>query len=124
MIYFPNTRRVLDSWIITAGDFFDSGIINDEIPIDDMPPVQQTSLDASIEKLILTMIQNLKSDIIVDVMEKLGDTVKNCNIPSKESLENATKENPVAWDPVANYAHSENQPISSFNEQKLAIEEY
>ena len=37
LIYFPNVRRVLYSWIITAGVFFDSVIIRDEIPIDDTP---------------------------------------------------------------------------------------
>ena len=52
-------------------------------------------LDASIDTSILTMIQNLKSDMIVDVMGELDDNVKNCNIPSKESLENATKE--IQW---------------------------
>ena len=84
-------RRILDSWIITAGELFDSVIINDKIPIDDMLNVQQTSLDASIEPLIITTIHTLKLDMIVAAMEELGDAVKSCNIPSKESLENATK---------------------------------
>ena len=62
------------------------------------------------------MIQNSKLDMIVVVMEELGDAVKNCNISSKESLENATKETPIAWDPVATYVQNENQSVSYFNE--------
>ena len=42
------------------------------------------------------MIQTLKSDMIVATMKELCDAVTHCNISSKESLENATKETPVA----------------------------
>ena len=45
--YFPNSKRVLDTWIVTAGDLLDAIIIRDEIPIHDLPPVQQTTLHAS-----------------------------------------------------------------------------
>ena len=38
------------------------------------------------------MIHILKSDMIVAAMEELSDAIINYNIPSKESLENATKE--------------------------------
>ena len=77
-----------------------------------MPNVQQTSLDASIETSILTILHTLKSIKIIATMEELGDAITNYNIPSKESLESATKESPVVWDPVATYVQSENQPIS------------
>ena len=64
------------------------------------------------------MIHILKSDMIVAAMEELSDAVSNFNIPSKESLENATIEITVACNPIATNIQSENQPISSFNEQK------
>ena len=47
LVYFPNSFKVLDKWIITSGDIFDSVIIRNEIPITDMPPSHQTSLNES-----------------------------------------------------------------------------
>ena len=38
---------MLDTWIVTAGDLLDIVIVRDEIPIHDIPPVQQTTLHAS-----------------------------------------------------------------------------
>ena len=43
--YFPNSSKVLDDWIGVAGDLFDSVIMNNVIPITDIPPVYQTSMN-------------------------------------------------------------------------------
>ena len=37
LVYFPNSSKVLDQWIVTAGDLFESVIFRNEIPITDMP---------------------------------------------------------------------------------------
>eukprot|EP00957_Ditylum_brightwellii_P065862 4994837-Ditylum_brightwellii.AAC.1 len=39
IIYFPNTKRVIDEWVIVAGKLFDSVIIHDTIPMSDLPLV-------------------------------------------------------------------------------------
>ena len=45
-------------------------------------------------------------------------TIENCAIPSKEELMNATKDNPLTWDPIGNFTSAEWQPRESFKEQK------
>ena len=62
LIFFPNTRQVIDSWIITAGELLDDVIVRNQIPIASMPPVQQTAIFASIEedKIELLTVQKLR----------------------------------------------------------------
>eukprot|EP00957_Ditylum_brightwellii_P203544 15335109-Ditylum_brightwellii.AAC.1 len=36
MVYFPNTKSVIDAWIITTGDLFDNIILDDAIPMNEM----------------------------------------------------------------------------------------
>ena len=43
LVCFPNSKRVIDSWIIDAGKLLDEVIVHNNIPISDMPPVQQTA---------------------------------------------------------------------------------
>ena len=44
LVYFPNSTKVTDSWIMTAKDLLDNVIIRDKIKITDMPPVLQCDL--------------------------------------------------------------------------------
>ena len=48
--YFPNVMYTLDSFVVSSGDLFDSVIMNDELHISEMPPVQLSMLYASIEE--------------------------------------------------------------------------
>ena len=53
LVYFPNSDNVLDQWIVTAGDLFDSVILRNEIPITDMPPCHQAALNDSKDEAVL-----------------------------------------------------------------------
>ena len=64
MVYYPNTKRVIDAWIIAAGELFDDVIVHNTIPITSMPPVQQSTLFASIETECIDHVNKMKSDII------------------------------------------------------------
>ena len=44
LVFFPNSLRTLDSWIVAAGDLFESVIVSNDIPITSMPSVLQSSL--------------------------------------------------------------------------------
>ena len=44
LIYYPNSRSIIDSWIIISAQNFQDAIKSNTIPITDMPPVQQTTL--------------------------------------------------------------------------------
>ena len=114
---------MIDLWIITAGELFDSIIIKDEIPITDMPSVHQTTLSAEVEDASRKYIDDIKSNTIDAAMKELGEeAIINCHIPSKADLMNASKEFPIVWNAVTSYNQGSTQPISSYQEQKLAIE--
>ena len=123
VVSFPNSKRVIQAWMVAAGELLDSVIVNDEIPVCDMPSVQQSTLFHNIEESSKDYLLETKSKIINAALKELGsDTIERCNIPSKEELMNATKQNPLPWDPVSNFSQSDGQPDSSFEEQKLAVE--
>ena len=122
LIYFPNTRQLIDSWIVCAGDLLDEVIINNNIPITSMPSVQQSSLYASIEEDKVAYIKEIKNKMISSALMEMGDARIRCSIPSKDNLLNATKENPANWDAISTFEKSPNQSNSSFNEQKLVVE--
>ena len=44
LVFFPNHQRMIDAFIIQAGDLLDSVIINDSITISEMPAVQLSDL--------------------------------------------------------------------------------
>ena len=123
LVYFPNSKRVIDSWIITAGELLDEVIVRNNIPISDMPPVQQTAIFADCKEEEEKYIDSMKTKLIKSAMSELKeDSVQSCNIPTEEHLFNASKENPVEWDAYNSFTQSENQPDDSFNEQRFAIQ--
>ena len=44
LVFFPNGQRIIDAFIIQAGDILDSFIIDNEITISDIPAVQISDL--------------------------------------------------------------------------------
>ena len=58
--YFPNSSKVLDNWIVVAGDLFESVIMKNVIPITDMPPVYQNYLNEFKEEDVLKTIQDIR----------------------------------------------------------------
>jgi hypothetical protein len=120
--YFPNALRLLGSWIVIAGNLFDSCIVKNEIPISDMPPVQLSSLFGINDESVLTSFQEAKSCLIDAIFEEIGtQTIEDCHIPSKESLMTASKEEPLDWDPVLSFTKNALQSDDSYEEQKLTI---
>ena len=49
LIYFPNSRSLIDDWITTAGELFYDVIIRNTIPITEIPSVKPTTLTRYIE---------------------------------------------------------------------------
>ena len=80
---------MLDQWICEAGELFDSVIVNNSMPINDMPPLQQIALYKSINKDILEYWKNSKSTLIAAARSELIAAIESCSIPSQIELENA-----------------------------------
>ncbi|MGB0404839.1 MAG: hypothetical protein ACPGDB_01450, partial [Fusobacterium sp.] len=71
LVYFPNSSKMISNWIIIAGELFDSVIINDEIPITEMPPVLQTQLECVQEEKIYVELDKIKKAIIDSSYQEL-----------------------------------------------------
>ena len=119
--WYPNGQRIIENWLIQAGDLFDGVIINNQIPITDMPPLQLSTLLQEKNEAFENCKNKLKEDLILASFRELGDAVDRCNIPTHNELFQATLSEPVAWDPVATFARSPSQSEESFQEQLSAI---
>ena len=121
LVYYPNSQRTIDSWIIHSGDLFDSIIIYNEMLMTEMPAVQLSALLLERDDVFELFKNGLISDVIRAAMREIGDANKRCNVPSFEDLSSATLDNPLHWDPVPNFRRSPGQSTSSFEEQKYAV---
>ena len=81
--YFPNSKKVIDFWIITAYEVFHKIIVEDKLPVSEMPPVQLSSLMASTEKEIMEHATMIKSNAINAVLKEVTHASNYLNIPSK-----------------------------------------
>ena len=120
--YFPNSMKIIDSFIVTAGIILDSAIVKGEIALTDMPPVQYSILARSLDEDIVKNRQNQIEKSIDAILLELEDLIERCNIPSKSELMNASLSNRVNWDPVTSFCRGPQQSEASFLEQKLAIQ--
>ena len=121
LIYFPNSRSTIDSWITIAAELFDNVIKHDTIPITEMPCVQFTTLMKSDDEKCNKYILNLKNEVLSSSMRELQEAIERCNIPPLDDFLNASKEEPLAWDGYECFQKSELQPEQSYYEQKQVI---
>lgn len=118
----PKSKQILSGYTCTAGEVFDSIIINDEIPIHEMPPVQLSTIYASQEQEVTNYMSEIRKNVLDAALKEVGeDVIKACNIPSRVQLLNADKSYPLEWDPITNFKRINNQPEQSFKEQKEAL---
>jgi hypothetical protein len=120
--YFPNSKRVIDSWIIVAGELLDEVLVHNSIPINNMPAVQQSTLFASTEEECVKYIESTKVNVIKSAMSELKEeSIQRCSIPSIESIVAAKKESPITWNAYESFRQNNSQPDSSFVEQQFAV---
>ena len=130
LVYYPNSMRKSVSYIIEAKHIFDEVIIQDSLPINDIPPCLRTQIAAQIDEENNSNWSDMKSNQIETMYASLHNAIELCNIPSKENLLNATKTNPIpsvdnenfpGWDPINDFQKSDYQCDESFAEQQLAV---
>ena len=69
-----------------------------------MPSVQLSSLVSDKEQEILEMAKYTKEKLIDAAFKEIGlNGLMMCNVPTKRELMDASKENPIDWDPVASF---------------------
>lgn len=121
LVFYPNSSKVIDSWIVAAGELLDGVIVRNEIPITDMPPVLQTQIESKDEVRICLLLQQMKKDLIEATSKELQHVLTLYNIPSINELENATIEYPVNWEALNNFKKSTYQSESSYVEQRECL---
>ena len=60
LIYFPNSRQIIDTWIHSTGELLDDVIVNGSIPINEMPSVQLTSILKSVDEKCISVVNKMK----------------------------------------------------------------
>ena len=122
LVFFPNSMRQLDTFITDAAHILDSVIIHDEIPITDLPPVLQASIEEYNDTKLKNKWNEATEKVVTAALHELAPAIELCNIPPKEELLGATRENPLEWDLLASFQKSDIQSNESFAEQKLAVD--
>ena len=122
LIYYPNSRSIIDTWIVTSAQLFNEAIKYDLIPITDMPPVQQTTLMRMRDEKCETYLNKIKKEAITSSLTELNESIERCNIPSMNDLLEATKEQPIQWNAYESLQEkSLVQSEISFTEQKKVV---
>ena len=121
LVYFPNSRQIIDTWIQSTGELLDEVIINDNIPITEMPSVQLTSILKSVDEKCVSVVNKLKKEVVSSALKELDGSSEACNIPRLNDFLEAKKSSPLEWNACHNLTQTSNQPDESFTEQSFAI---
>ena len=121
LIYFPNSGNILDQWIVTAGNLWDSVILRDEIPISDLPPCHQKALNNSKEEEVIQMWSKLRGNLLRSAFREMDNSVQIYNIPPMDEIKECDRGSPLIWDPISNFKKNDRQNNQSFEDQKQAV---
>jgi hypothetical protein len=115
----PVTMRKLDKFAVQSYQLFLRVLVDDEIPIHDLPPcVLVEMLDNKDEELV-AFANEKKLDQVRAVLNAMPATL---NLPSEDDLMSCTKTSPIAnWCPIESFTQFENQSTESFEEQSFAV---
>ena len=121
MVWYPNARQQVAGWTVIPCELVDSIIIYDELLLNDLPPLQMTSL-YSYPNFSEHMKQS-RENIVDAAFERFGsELISKITIPSKEDHLNPRKHHPLSWDPIDHMSKNDNQSILSFNEQNMQFQ--
>ena len=118
LVYYPNGKKAIESFILNASETFNSIIVQNEIPIIDMPPVLQANLDISKESQVIEMHQNMKKGTLDSIFMEIQDLPFDNVLERKEDFYN---QDIVIWDPVESFKKTDVQTDDSYTEQFKAI---
>ena len=114
----PVSLRKLDDYIVMSRRLFDSVILRDEIPINDIPSCILTDMLDNKEMSLQDFARDKRNDQLTSICRALP---AGLNIPSQADVLACTKDQPINWDPVASFVKFSEQSDESFAEQLLAV---
>lgn len=115
---YPITMRKMQRYIITTKRLLLSILLDDEIPLAELPPSILTELLFEKNEEIQKQWEEYTSTQL-DVMYETLPTLEA--LPKKSDVLMATKQNPIHWDPLQTIPKSEQQSDSSYKEQRMAL---
>ena len=117
VVYYPNSLRKTDSFIVLAKRLFEEIILHDEFVANEIPfTVTEVLNDA--EAAQVKWWDEMKASQLQSIYSTLAGTP---NLPPMVMVQNSTRYSPILWNPVETMAQSSSQSEASFEEQLLAI---
>lgn len=115
---YPITMRKMQRYIITTKRLLHSILLDDEIPLAELPPSILTELLFEKNEEIQKQWEEYASSQL-DVMYETLPTLET--LPKKSDVLMATKQKPIHWDPLQTIPKSEQQSDLSYKEQRMAL---
>ena len=117
VVYFPSSIRKVDGIIVMANRVFEEIIFHDSFSANDIPfTIAEMLNDAEREQV--QWWEDMKESQLTAIYHTLDGIP---NLPSRNEVKQATRYSPLAWDPVSSMVQSDQQNITSFKEQRLAV---
>ena len=121
LVYFPNGSNIISAWIVYIGELFDSIIIRNEIPIQDMPPVLQTKLEHVQNEKAAKDIELAQISMIKAAYQELQHIIEFTNLPDVDQYIDQYKNECLSWNPLEDMRKTPYQNDDSYLEQKEAL---
>jgi len=112
------TMRAMQEYIIKCKRLFDSVLLEDAIPLTELPPCLLTDLLDEKEAKLREAWRKTRSGQLDMIYAQISNPE---DFPPKEEVMNATKTSPVQWEPVSAMRMGRDQTQESHNEQRVAI---
>ena len=113
------SMRAMQEYIIKCKRLFDSILLEDAIPLTELPPCLLTDLLNEKDEKLIQLWDKKKEDQVNMIYRQISSGREN--FPATEEVINARKSRPIHWDPVRAMVQGSDQTDESFNEQKVAI---
>ena len=115
----PLTMRRMNDHIITVWQMLKAVILRNEIPTSEIPPCLLTDMLNQKEEQLKGYWKEVTSNIVGLVYNSVPDLHK---FPTKASMEECTKLNPLEWDVLDAFDQFQDQSTESYAEQRYVIE--
>ncbi len=114
----PITLKRLEVYIVRCKRLLDSVLLDDAIPIIDLPPSILTEL-LNERRTELDNEWNIRKETLLDIIVKeMPDSV---NLPSKDKIMSCTKTKPLDWNPLTEIPKYDLQSDKSYKEQQASV---
>jgi len=116
----PLSTRMSERYVIAAKAVLDGVILNNEIPIDELPPCLLTELYVNTEEEFLRFWEEAKKNQLSSIYSSVPVPMQR-NLPSRESVASCTRNLPLRWDVLETFRKFDQQTVDSYREQRFAI---